>query len=61
MATKTYIPQLVLLARILCRYMQRWERQIRENLDATAEPLFDALLVACEAFELVVTLPPEGD
>lgn len=54
--SKTYIPKLVYIARLLCAYMKRYERQIKAHLTEPQIALFDALLVACEALEAAITL-----
>ena len=56
MAARTYLPHLIFIARTLCGYMKRWERQIKDNLTDEQEVLFDAVLAACEALEAAIVI-----
>lgn len=58
MATRTYLPRLIAIARLLCNYMRRYEQQIKSRLTAPQIALFDALLVACDALEAAITIAP---
>lgn len=58
MATRTYIPRMIAIARLLCNYMRRYEAQIKGRLTAPQIALFDALLTACDALEAAVTIAP---
>lgn len=51
MASRTYLPQLLRIIVIVCRYMQRYEALIKSHLGGgSAEAAFDAVLAACSAF-----------
>lgn len=57
MANRTYLPKLLRLLRITCKYMKRWETFIRDHLpDEAAQTAFSNVLVACEALEAIVEL-----
>lgn len=61
MALRTYLPGILQLMRKLCKYGKRWETQIRTQLpDGAAQTAFTNVLVACEAFEDIVSalIPP---
>lgn len=49
MAFRTYLPQLVFILKLVCKYMTRWETQIKEHLGGgSTEAAFDAALAACQ-------------
>jgi hypothetical protein len=49
MASKTYLPHLVFILKLVCRYMQRYETQIKSHLGGgSTEAAFDAALAACQ-------------
>lgn len=49
MGFRTYLPHLVFVLKLLCKYMLRWEVQIKANLGGGApEAAFDAALLACQ-------------
>jgi len=49
MASRTYLPHLVFILKLVCRYMQRYETQIKSHLGGGAtEAAFDAALAACQ-------------
>jgi hypothetical protein len=61
MGFRTYLPQLLALVKILCKYMLRWEDLIKANLGGGApEAAFDAVLTACQDFVplLEALIPP---
>lgn len=47
---RTYLPTLLLIARTVQRYTSRYDKTIRKNMDGTVEELYDALLLALDAF-----------
>jgi len=50
MASRTYLPHLVFLLKVICKYMLRWEALIKDHLGGGAtEAAFDACLAACQA------------
>jgi len=53
---KTYLPKLLKIATTLCKYIRRWETQIRERLGESDEAKLDAVLVACDALEVALKL-----
>lgn len=63
MALRTYIPGLILIVKGACRFMDRYDAQIRANLDPTYLGAYEALHDACDAFEAIIPLitPPLGD
>ncbi len=49
MASRTYLPHLVFVLKLVCKYMTRYETQIKEHLGGGAtEAAFDAALAACQ-------------
>ena len=49
MASKTYLLHLVFILKLVCRYMQRYETQIKSHLGGgSTEAAFDAALAACQ-------------
>lgn len=56
MSARTYLPALQFIARRLCGYIRKYERQIRGNLDTSGEAALDAVLVACEALEAAIII-----
>jgi len=61
MAFRTYLPHLVFILKLVCRYMQRYETQIKSHLGGgSTEAAFDAALAACQVLvPLVEALIPE--
>ncbi len=60
MAFRTYLPHLVFILKLVCKYMLRYDAQIRANLGGGAtEAAFDAALAACQVLiPLVEALIP---
>lgn len=50
MGSRTYIPTLVATVHMLCVYIARHSTTIRANLPSDALAAFDALELACSAF-----------
>jgi hypothetical protein len=51
MASRTYLPQLLRIIVVVCKYMLRYEDLIKSHLGGgSAEAAFDACLAACQAF-----------
>lgn len=49
MASRTYLPKLAFILRLVCKYMLRWQVQIKSTLGGgTAEAAFNATLAACQ-------------
>jgi len=49
MTARTYLPHLLFIVKLVCRYMQRYETQIKSHLGGgSAEAAFDAALAACQ-------------
>jgi hypothetical protein len=49
MGFRTYLPQLLFILKLLCKYMLRYEDKIKANLGGgSAEAAFDAALAACQ-------------
>jgi hypothetical protein len=62
MASRTYLPHLVFVLKLVCKYMQRYETQIKANIGGGAtEAAFDAALAACQILvpliEALITPP----
>jgi len=62
MASRTYLPQLVFVLKLVCKYMQKWETEIKSHLGGGAtEAAFDAALTACQILvPLVEALIPDA-
>ena len=61
MASRTYLPKLLQIVLLICKYMLRWEVQIKDALGGGApEAAFDAALAACQALAVVLEgiIPP---
>lgn len=55
MAFRTYLPHLAFILKLACRYMLRWQIQIKANLGGgSAEAAFDATLAACQALVVIL-------
>ncbi len=51
MASRTYLPKLLFIIKLVCKYMLRWDTEIRGHLGGGAtEAAFDAVLAACQVF-----------
>lgn len=50
MGSRTYLPTLFITVRILCVYIARHDSTIRANLSGDALTAYEALSVACDAF-----------
>lgn len=62
MASRTYLPQLVFVLKLVCKYMLRWEAEIKSHLGGgSTEAAFDAALAACQILvplvEALITPP----
>lgn len=51
---KTFIPTLLFILHRLCRYMTRYDSQLRKNIPTAALPAYDAVRTACDAFLAVM-------
>lgn len=62
MAVRTYLPHLVFILKLVCRYMQRYETQIKSHLGGgSTEAAFDAALAACQVLvPLLEALIPDA-
>lgn len=62
MAFKTYLPALLAIMHQLCKYMIKYETQIKSHLPTDGQKAaFDALLAACMAFRAIYPAIPVGD
>lgn len=63
MPVRTYLPGIIALARAMCRFIDRYETQIRANLPSEYIPTFEALQTACDAFDAIIPFitPAPGD
>jgi hypothetical protein len=51
MASRTYLPKLLFIIKLVCKYMLRWDTEIRSHLGGgSAEAAFDSVLAACQVF-----------
>lgn len=57
---KTFLPKLSFLLIQLCRYILRWNVQIKAHLPAPAAPAVDAVLTSCQVLIAIVDgeIPP---
>lgn len=53
---RTYIPGIIALVRLACRYMDRYDAKIRENIPPEHLAVYSALHTACDAFEAIIPL-----
>lgn len=63
MASRTYLPQLLSILRLTCKYIKRWENSIRAALpEGSAQTALTAVVVACEAMEDILkeVIPPKS-
>lgn len=51
---KTYLPKLLTILTLVCRYILRWNDKIKSNLPSEAAPLVDAVVTACQALAVYV-------
>jgi len=60
MTFKTFLPRLAFLLTQMCRYILRWNVQIKSYLPDTAAPAVDAALEACQILLAIVDgeIPP---
>lgn len=63
MGLRTYIPGIILIVRGACRFMQRYDTQLRANLPAEYLSVYETLHDACDAFEAIIPFitSPVGD
>ena len=47
---KTYIPRLVYLLELACKYVGRWQFKLEHYLTDEQQLLLDAVVTACQAF-----------
>lgn len=49
MASRTYLPKLLFVVKVVCKYMLKWDDLIRPNLGGgSTEAAYDAVLAACQ-------------
>jgi len=51
---KTYLPKLLTVLQLVCRYILKWNIQIKANLPPTAAPAVDAVVTACQTLAVIV-------
>jgi hypothetical protein len=63
MGIRTYIPGIILIVKGACRFMDRYDNQIRANLPPEYLSVYEALHEACDAFEAIIPFitPTPGD
>jgi len=61
MASRTYLPKLAFILKLVCKYMQKWETEIKSHLGGgSTEAAFDAALAACQVLvPLIDALIPD--
>ena len=59
---KSYLPKLLLIGRLLCGYIRKYEDRIVHWLGDDGQSIVDAVLVACDALEVAIelVLPPKS-
>lgn len=57
---RTYLPRLLFLAQLICKYIRKYETTIRSNIPDDQETVLDGFLVACELLEdVLLALVPD--
>lgn len=61
MAARTYLPKLAFILKYVCKYMLRWQTEIKAHLGGgSTEAAFDAALAACQVLiPLIEALIPD--
>jgi hypothetical protein len=61
MASRTYLPKLLFILKLVCKYMLEWQVQIKSHLGGgSTEAAFDAALAACQVLvPLIEALIPD--
>jgi len=60
MGARTYVPQLLAILQRVCKYIVRYNTQIKAHIPEDARPLLDNIVTACNAFtDLVPPIPLE--
>lgn len=54
MGVRTYIPGIIALVKLACRFMDRYDAKIRLNLPEEHLAVYEALHDACDAFEAII-------
>lgn len=59
---KTYLPKLLTVLTLVCRYILKYNIQIKANLPSNAAPAVDACVTACQALAAIVdtAIPDSG-
>jgi len=59
---KTYLPKLLKVLTLVCRYILKYNLQIKANLPPTAGPAVDAAVEACQVLAAIVdeAIPSQG-
>lgn len=59
---KTWLPMLAKILQRVCGYINKYRAQLERNIPEEHWPLLDAVLVACQALDVVVEglLPPDA-
>lgn len=60
MAFKTYIPHLLKILEVVCRYVARYRNQLARNLTEDQLTKLDAIVTACNIFIAAVGVLPIG-
>lgn len=56
MGVRTYIPGIIAIVKAACRFMDRYDAQLRANLPSEQLSVYEALHDACDAFEAIIPL-----
>jgi hypothetical protein len=61
MASRTYLPKLLFILKLVCQYMLKYSAQIKSHLGGgSTEAAFDAALAACQVLvPLIEALIPD--
>lgn len=61
MASRTYLPALLILAKSIRKYVNKYREKINAGLPPGGVAILDALLEALDALIAIVAVPPLGD
>lgn len=54
MGVRTYIPGIIAIVKTACRFMDRYDAQLRANLPSEYLTTYNALHTACDAFQAII-------
>lgn len=56
MALRTYIPGIIAIVKLACRFMDRYDAQLRANIPSGQLSVYVTLHDACDAFQAIIPL-----